>query len=98
MINTHIDEITNLPTVRGTSFEKVHDFYIIYIICYVMLLCYVLTVQRRATGEINVRAEGVIFANQNLLVVCEKLKDVKETVLTEFTLSMEESLLPLIPV
>ena len=25
--NRHIDEIINLPTVRGTNFEKVQDFY-----------------------------------------------------------------------
>ena len=27
VINTHIDEIINLPTVRGTNYEKVLDFY-----------------------------------------------------------------------
>ena len=26
VINTHIDEIINLPTVRVTRFEKVQDF------------------------------------------------------------------------
>ena len=27
VINTHIDEIINLPTVRGTNYEKIQDFY-----------------------------------------------------------------------
>ena len=45
-----------MPWKRGEYFSEITS--------------YILIVQRKVTGEINVRVEGVIYANQNTIVVC----------------------------